>query len=489
MTLVFSEKEDKWHATTVACLMDNPRILLIDDDSHNRSTIKSILSLTKAEIFEIPPERDIPSALEERNFDLIIANLKSFPFEQSFFCSEFLSGRTFAQDLPLILIGSSESSTNIKKAMAAGATAYLDRAEARNKLIPLVQKLIPGSSEKAMGKKILVVDDSKTVRMMLEDGLINVGYQVVTARNGKEALEVVQSVRPDLILSDVYMPEMSGLELCQSLHENVLYSDIPFVVMSTENNAGNMKKMMEYGAAAFIIKPFNLEQLMMTLNKIFSYEFLILLKEKERLDGEQKLLIAGITSLVKALEARDTYTRGHSDRVSLILAGLVKHSGGSRYDIERAHIAGQLHDIGKIGVRDNILLKPGLLTDEEFFQIKQHPSMGAAIIQTIPSISDIVPVVRSHHERMDGKGYPEGLAGKDIPLWARMTAVADTYDALTTDRPYRKGKHFHEALDVIKSVSGTQLCSDCVNLFLDWCRQEDINSDYEKEAGSGKVVF
>jgi response regulator RpfG family c-di-GMP phosphodiesterase len=481
MTFVFNEHGDKWPAVTDACFMDKPRILLVDDDSYNRSTIKSILSLTKAEIFEIPPERDVLSVTEEGDFDLIIANLKRFPFEQSAFYHKFLPGQTVAQKLPLILVGSSESSTDIKKAMAAGATAYLDRAEARNKLIPLVQKLFSDSTEKAMGKKILVVDDSKTVRMMLKDGLIKEGYQIVTANNGKEALEVVQSVQPDLILSDVYMPEMSGIELCQSLHENVLYSDIPFVVMSTENDAGNMKKMMEYGAAAFIIKPFNLEQLMVTLNKIFSYEFLILLKEKERLDGEQKLLIAGITSLVKALEARDKYTRGHSDRVSLILSGLVKHSGGSKYDIERAHIAGQLHDIGKIGVRDNILLKPGRLNDEEFFQIKQHPSIGAAIIQTIPSISDIVPVVRSHHERMDGKGYPEGLTGKDIPLWARMTAVADTYDALTTDRPYRKGKHFHEALDVIKSVSGTQLCSDCVNLFLDWCGKEDTISDYEKK--------
>jgi response regulator RpfG family c-di-GMP phosphodiesterase len=469
--------------------MDKPRILLVDDDLHSRTMIKNILSLVKADIFELTTQKSIGPLSGERGFDLIIADLKRSPFNKSGIYRKLLPEKTPSRDIPVILVGSSESNSDIKREMAAGAFAYLDRAETEDQLVPLVEKVLSKFTKTPMGKKILVVDDSNAVRIMLKEGLLQEGYQVLTAGNGKEALEIVCDNQPDLILSDVYMPEMNGLELCESLHESPFYSNIPFVVMSTENNAQNMKKMMQYGAAAFIIKPFNLEQLMMTLNKIFSYEFLLLLKEKERLDSEQKLLIAGITSLVKALEARDKYTRGHSDRVSLILAGLVKHSGGSRYDIERARIAGRLHDIGKIGVRDNILLKPGRLSDEEFYQIKQHPSMGASIIQTIPSISDILPVVRSHHERMDGKGYPEGLAGQDIPLWARMTAVADTYDALTSDRPYRKGMRYHQALEVISAVSGTQLCSDCVNLFFDWCRQEDTASVLEESSDLDGDIF
>ncbi len=319
---------------------------------------------------------------------------------------------------------------------------------------------------------ILVVDDSISVRLALQDELAKEGYQVLTAENGKRAMEILQGTLPDLILSDVYMPEMDGVELCASLHGNPLYSSIPFVVMSTENDAGNMRKMMTYGAAAFIVKPFNIEQLTMTLKKIFSYEFRLLLKENERLDGEQKLLLAGITSLVKALEARDQYTRGHSERVSLILAGLVKHSGGSEPAIERALIAGRLHDIGKIGIRDNVLLKPGKLSEEEFEHVKEHPLIGASIIQTIPSITDILPVVSSHHERMDGRGYPQGLIGQAIPLMARMTSVADTYDALTSDRPYRKGMEHGKALDIIGKASGSQLCPDTVRLFFDWCSHE-----------------
>lgn len=322
-------------------------------------------------------------------------------------------------------------------------------------------------------KMILIVDDSRSMRVMLEDSLVQNGFDVCSAENGRAALEMLKSIHPDVILCDVYMPEMNGLELCETLHGSSEYSDIPFVVMSTENDAKNMGHMMRYGAAAFIIKPFNIEQLMITLNNIFSYEFLILLKEKERLDTEQRLLIAGIASLVEALEARDEYTRGHSERVSFILSGMVKYNGGSAFEVDRARLAGRLHDIGKIGIRDDVLMKPGRLTDEEFNHIKCHPTIGSSILKNIPSISsDIIPVVYSHHERMDGNGYPQGLQGFSIPLWARMTAVADTYDALTSDRPYRKGIPHDQAMVIIDQASGPQLCPNCVRLFHSWCQQE-----------------
>ena len=359
-----------------------------------------------------------------------------------------------------------------KKNQARATYSFADMDKSRENEQPLAAVRTFGNTSEqhgTAGLTILVVDDSLSICRFLEKELINEGYRVFTAENGLVALERIKATLPDLILSDVYMPEMDGIELCKTLHENPLYAHIPFVVMSTENDSHNMKEMTRFGAAAFIIKPFNIEQLTMTLNKLFSYEFKLLLKENERLDSEHKLLLAGITGLVRALEARDKYTRGHSERVSFILAGLMEFLGGSNRDIERIQMAGRLHDIGKIGIRDNVLLKAGHLSDEEFAHIKQHPSIGASIIQTIPSISDILPVVYSHHERIDGKGYPQGLAGQDICLWARMTAVADTYDALTSDRPYRKGMPHQKALEIINKASGSQLCSETVRLFCDWC--------------------
>jgi putative nucleotidyltransferase with HDIG domain len=179
-------------------------------------------------------------------------------------------------------------------------------------------------------------------------------------------------------------------------------------------------------------------------------------------------MLASITSLVSALEARDTYTRGHSETVAEVLAEMATRIGASKQDIEALTIGGRLHDIGKIGIRDNILLKPGSLTDSEFEIIKQHPIIGANILKPIPSLSPIIPLVLLHHERIDGKGYPQGLKGCKIPLWARMTAVADTYAALISERPYKGSTPQDQVLQIIKDVRGTQLCPDCVDIFLEW---------------------
>jgi response regulator RpfG family c-di-GMP phosphodiesterase len=462
--------------------MKNHRILLIDDNVDNRAMIKSIIASINTDVFEMSTARDWLMIPEDFKPDLIIAMLNDSSLDESRL-GALLQQNSERGHIPVILMGSMESGKKLKNGIAASVFAYIDQCEATIKLIPAMEKLFGTYSEQPT-ISILVVDDSSSMRLMLRDELSREGYRIITAENGEKALEIIRSNPPDLILSDVYMPKMNGLQLCEILHKDPLYSEIPFVIMSSVNDAGNMRQVMQYGAAAFIVKPFNIEQLMLTLNKIVSYKLLLLRKEKERLAGEQKLMIAGISGLVKALEARDKYTCGHSERVAFILAGLVQHSGGTPYDIERALIAGRLHDIGKIGIRDNVLLKPGSLTDDEFDHIKQHASIGASIIQTIPSISDILPVVYSHHERMDGRGYPQQLKGHAIPLWARMTSIADTYDALTTDRPYRKGMSHGESLAIIKKASGTQLCPDCVDLFFDW----NIHRNRDATGYAGRVA-
>ena len=152
---------------------------------------------------------------------------------------------------------------------------------------------------------------------------------------------------------------------------------------------------------------------------------------------------------------------------------MVSMTGKSQQDVERATIGAKLHDINKIGVRDNVLLKPGKLTSQEFEQIKTHPVIGKKILQSIPSLADIIPIVLSHNERLDGKGYPNGLTGARIPQWARVTAVADTYHALTSDRPYRKGMEQGKALQIIEDIKDTQLCPECVELFIGWFSKQN----------------
>lgn len=457
--------------------MKKKSILIICDDFFHRETIKSILAPIQADLVEMSTVDDsllLPAGVSP---DLIIAVLKESPLYQFRICS-LLRENSLCMNVPVIFLGSADAERHVRNSYPAGVSAYFNIKEAMTRLIPAIEKIFRESSGQSAEIQILVVDDSSSMRMLLEEELSREGYRIITAEDGEQALEIIRSNPPDLILSDVYMPKMSGLELCEILHGDPVYSEIPFVVMSSENDAGNMRRMMLYGAAAFIVKPFNVEQVMLTLNKIVSYKFLLLRKEKERLASEQKLMIAGIAGLVKALEARDRYTCGHSERVAFILAGMVGYSGGTPYDVERALVAGRLHDIGKIGIRDNVLLKPGRLSYDEFEHIQQHPFIGASIIKTIPSIADVLPVVISHHERMDGNGYPQGLKGLAIPLWARMTAVADTYDALVSDRSYRKGVSHVKALDIIETATGSQLCPDCVRLFLDWDGQNK-SDDYK----------
>jgi HD-GYP domain-containing protein (c-di-GMP phosphodiesterase class II) len=182
------------------------------------------------------------------------------------------------------------------------------------------------------------------------------------------------------------------------------------------------------------------------------------------------MLLGSITSLIVALEARDQYTRGHSEAVAELVTRMAVRMKARQEEIESLGIAGRLHDLGKIGVPDSILLKPGRLNEEELAVIREHPVIGASILGSIPSIRPLLPVILHHHERFDGKGYPDGLKGEKILLWARMTAVADTYHALISDRPYRKGMTQDQAMEIIEEVRGSQLCPDCVDVFQELMR-------------------
>ena len=402
--------------------------------------------------------------------DLIFSNMALPDMDGGELCRQLKS--TLPTRAPqVVLLGASETDRAIARGFEAGAAAYVEKKEAKFQLLDIARGLVAKRAFRRE-KKILVVDDSTSVRRLLMHGLQDEGFRIIGAENGKAALDLLNRETPDLILLDICMPEMNGIQLCERLNADPGFKNIPIVVMATKSDIGNVKRMMQYGAVSYILKPFNLEQLILRLEKILAYQFQIQAKEKERLDTEHHLLISGLASLANALEARDRYTLGHSERVGDIISGLVRLSGGTEEEMARARIGGRLHDIGKIGIRDHVLLKPGRLTEKEFEHIRQHPAMGANILKSIPRISDLIPIVESHHERMDGKGYPQGLKGSQIPLWARMAAVADTYDALTSSRPYRKGMPREKALHIIQEAKGSQLCPDCVDLFFQWYGEE-----------------
>jgi response regulator RpfG family c-di-GMP phosphodiesterase len=446
--------------------MNDSRILVVDDSYAALKIHKKCLSSLNAHITTaVNGKEGLKKALSV-SFDLIITDLDMPEMDGIDFCKS-LKRIPETRDIPVIIASTFDSEKNIEKGFIVGASAFLSKKEIGLHLKKTVENILWKKSF-IRKRKILIVDDSSTIRETVENGLRGSGFNIITATNGKIALAAMHTEKPDLILCDINMPEINGFELCKLVKQDTEFADVPFIVMSGNNDKSHMNRMIQYGVSAYIVKPFNIDQLIILIERILSDHFLIVLKEKERLASERSHLLDSIASLVSALEARDAYTKGHSIAVSRIASEMLALMGASKKDIDTLKIAGRLHDIGKIGVMDRVLLKTGKLTEEEFNHIKQHPTIGRKILQPIPSLSDILPVVYCHHERWDGGGYPEGLKGNQIPFWARITAVADTFHALTSDRPYRKGIPYEKAFQIIQEVKRTQLCPESVNIFFDW---------------------
>ncbi len=470
------------------------RILIVDDSAVVRSVLAKELLRSGVEVTQAENGQQALDIALCKEFDLVITDVEMPCMDGIELCRR-LKTNPRTQQTPIVILSSLDSEEDIKKGYKAGASTYITKAQAKESLIETIETVLQKTTFQR-GRTILVVDDSSTVRTLVEKGLKEVGFEVVKAENGRLALDVLRHEHPDLILSDIDMPVMNGEEFCQAVHADPQLGAIPFVVMSANNDRPIMRRMLQLGADAYLVKPFNIDQLVITVEKLLSDKLLILHKEKERLETEQKLILASITSLCCALEARDSYTRGHSEAVSYIATRIAMEMGMSQEEVDLVKLGGKLHDLGKIGVVDSVLLKPGKLSDDEFAIIKRHPVIGADILRPVPSLAKILPIVLYHHERFDGKGYPKGLKGEDIPLWARITAVGDTYHALTSDRPYRKGMDRDKALQIIESVSGSQLCPDCVDVFLkmelwlgDHGNEEPSQPDPGEEKPSGENLI
>ena len=290
--------------------------------------------------------------------------------------------------------------------------------------------------------RILIVDDNPANVELLKSQLKPYPYKLECAFDGEEALEKVRKSPPDLLLLDIMMPRISGFEICRRLKNDKATQFIPIIVITALQEQSDKLKAIELGADDFLVKPINRLELTTRIKSLLRMKLL-----HDDLDTSESILF----SLAEALEAKDFYTRGHSDRVAQLTVEMGRKLGIGETELEAMRRGGLLHDIGKIAVKESILLKPGKLTDEEMAHIRMHPSRGFDICAPLKSLEPCLPIIRSHHERMDGKGYPDGLKGEEIPMVARVAAVADAFDAMTTDRPYRKGMSDETALAIFRN--------------------------------------
>jgi putative two-component system response regulator len=306
--------------------------------------------------------------------------------------------------------------------------------------------------------KILVVDDDPAILDVLVRILLRDGYAPITAANGVEALELVAREAPDLILLDVTMPRLDGFAVCKQLKDNEQTALIPVTMLTGLDDREHRQRGLEVGADDFLTKPFDQHLLRARIRSQLRLK---------RLTDQLERTESVIFMLALAVEARDTYTEGHLRRLSSYSEQLAIAAGLAPEAVKAIRFGGLLHDIGKIAIDDAILRKPGKLTVEEYAQIKQHPEYGARIIAPMRFAADVGPIILHHHERWDGSGYPHGLCGHAIPIGARIVAIVDAYDAMITDRPYRRSLGREEAVRRLREGRSREWDPDLLDLFVD----------------------
>jgi putative two-component system response regulator len=308
--------------------------------------------------------------------------------------------------------------------------------------------------------KIILAEDDEFLRITTKTLLEIQGYQVFVYENGQQALDAFLSVSPDLIISDINMPELDGYGLLDGIRQNSEGGVVPFLLLSARAERSDVTHARQLGADDYIFKPFQPEELLAAVQSRLKRR-----RVAELFDTRQAHLQT-IMLLANVIEARDSLTRGHVDRVRTYALELGKALGWHPDEMVVLEYGALLHDIGKVSIPEAVLNKPSRLTPEEMLIIHSHTTEGAKIIAGITHLRDALPYILYHHEKWDGTGYPEGLAGEKIPKEGRLLALADVFDALTSDRPYHKGMEIGDALDLIRHDAGTHFDPKMAQMFV-----------------------
>jgi putative two-component system response regulator len=317
------------------------------------------------------------------------------------------------------------------------------------------------STDKTRMERVLVVDDEKEWRFALADALAAKGYETDTAENGRSALKQIEKDPSayGLLYTDMRMPEVGGLELVEQV-SGIDPTIVP-VLLSGYITPATTVSAFRAGAHDFLMKPFTSSELDVSLSRAMQRRHMLLGWHQEEMC---RMFISSIQAHARSIEAKDAYTAGHCDRVDRYAEIIARRHGG--FDekwIFNLKVASILHDIGKIGIRGAILCKPAALDEHETSEMRSHPAIGGRIVRALYGFN-LEPIVRHHHERFDGKGYPTGLKGEMIPLESRMILIADTFDAMTSDRPYRRAVPTAQALEELERHAGTQFDPSLVRI-------------------------
>lgn len=439
--------------------MENQKSLLfVDDDALMHALVKDAFIHTPYQIIHAKDGVEGYEKFLTHMPSLVITDLLMPKMTGDEMC-RLIKLDSIGSQIPVIILTGSQEPGSIEMAYNYGADDFLEKPLRTESLINKVNEYFHIRSLKR-SEKVLVVDDSRMIREILKHSIMKSGMSVVCACDGIEALEIIAKEVPDVMITDINMPRMDGYELVKTIRETNGIEDMKILMISTNSSPYDVKRGEALGIYRYFIKPFDVDKVMMEIEHILLENYKVYKKEYE-------YMLYSIQALVRALEERDAYTKGHTDRVTELSVKLAHFMHLDHKEIEKIRIAANLHDIGKIGIRDDILLKSGHLDADEYLRIQEHTIKGVEILKPIQSLKDVLPLILLHHERWDGEGYPTAIKGNDIPIGARIISVSDSYDAMTSNRPYRLHLTPSEAIEDIRLKAGSQFCPVCAAAFVD----------------------
>ena len=452
---------------------EQPQILLVEDDPKNLELARDLLELEDYEVLAAASGERALEVLVSASPDLILLDIQ-LPGMDGYEVIRRARQELSVNGTPVIAMSAMAMPDEIEKARDAGFDGYITK--------PITVDEFPGQIAGFLGRRceersvvisvsgpaaqsdapvegtVLIVDDNKTNLMLLEDYLTMNGYHVRKATSGSDALDQVRIEQPDLVMLDVMMPDIDGYEVCRRLKSDPETRLVPVVLVTALDEQEVRVRGMEAGAEDLITKPFQETELAARVRSLVSVKQL-----NDELENVENVLYA----LANAIGEKYPGTRGHTERVAVYAVELGREAGLLERDLRTIERAALLHDIGKIGIPEALLLKPGVFTPEEYDQIKEHATKGEKICRPLKRAGPLLQIIRHHHERTDGGGYPDGLEGDQIPLGARMIAIADAYDAMTSDRSYRPAMARDQAVATLREGAGTQWDEHLVHLFID----------------------
>ena len=464
--------------------MGKGKILLLGQDEIDLTMTEMILSEFGYEARAVTDGEEAVRLLTESHHDLLLIDVIMQPMN-GIEILERIRETPGIQDINTLFLTESSPRMDLSEALRLGVLDFIPKPVLPESLFAAVRRAMQTTAK----EKILAVDDDEMNLFAIRE-IFGIRYDVRCAASGAEALREITRERPDLVLLDFHMPEMDGIEVLQHIRDIEGCENLPVVFLTADTGAETEAVLFEAGAMDFIAKPFVMQVAMQRIHRILNLKHLqdslqdeVNQKTSELLDINQRLKTLSdqiIHALTNAVDTKDRYTNGHSERVAEYSREIARRLGKSQKEVNEIYNVALLHDIGKIGIADAIISKPSRLTDEEYEIVKSHTIKGYEILKAISEMPSLLIGARWHHERYDGSGYPDGKADKDIPEIARIICIADAYDAMSSDRSYRKALPQYIVRDEIEQGKGVQFDPKFADIMLQII---DEDTDYRLRGG------